>query len=166
MQDCFLKKSLAVSLCINYPSMHILILNGPNLNLIGKREPDIYGHKTYEQLMTELTAAFPEVQLTYLQSNIEGELITMLQQADESNEAVVFNPGGYSHTSVALADTIKAISIPVVEVHLSNIFARESYRQQSLTGAASAGSISGFGMEGYRLALQFLIRKNQQDQGR
>ncbi len=146
--------------------MHILILNGPNLNLTGKREPEVYGHKTFKQLIAELNEAFPDIQLTYLQSNIEGELITMLQQADESHDAVVFNPGGYSHTSVALADTIKAIAIPVVEVHLSNIFARESYRQQSLTGAASIGSISGFGIEGYWLAFQFLIRKNQQDQGR
>lgn len=146
--------------------MKVLILNGPNLNLTGKRQPEHYGNQTFEGFISLLKKDFPEIQLTYFQSNIEGKLIDILQQSDQKQDAVIFNPGGYSHTSVALADAIKAIAIPVVEVHLSNLFARESYRHQSLTGAACEGSISGLGMEGYRLALQYLFMKNLLDQGR
>lgn len=145
--------------------MKILILNGPNLNLTGKREPEIYGHQTFEDLMTELKSEFQDIQLTYFQSNIEGELIDALQKANENHDAVVFNPGGYSHTSVALSDTIRAMKIPVIEVHLSNIFARESFRHHSLTGASCVGSISGLGMDGYRMAISYLLRKSLSDQG-
>ncbi|MDD4373001.1 MAG: 3-dehydroquinate dehydratase [Bacteroidales bacterium] len=138
--------------------MKILILNGPNLNLTGTREPEQYGYQSFEEYIELLKMDFPKIRITYFQSNVEGELINKLQQSDKEQDAVIFNPGGYSHTSVALADTIKAISIPVLEVHLSNIFSREPYRHQSLTGAVSRGNISGLGMEGYRLALIYLFK--------
>ncbi len=139
--------------------MKLLILNGPNLNLLGKREPEIYGNRNFEQYLVELKQLFPEIEFVYLQSNLEGELINALQTADGKWDGIIFNPGGYSHTSVALADTIAAINIPVVEVHISNLYARETFRQQSLTARNSRGVIGGFGLDSYRLAVEsFRIR--------
>ncbi len=139
--------------------MKLLILNGPNLNLLGRREPEIYGNRNFEDYLVELKLHFRDIEFGYLQSNLEGELINALQAADGKWDGIIFNPAGYSHTSVALADTIAAVSTPVVEVHISNIYAREPFRQQSLTARNSRGVIGGFGMDSYRLAVEsFRIR--------
>ncbi len=132
-----------------------LVLQGPNLNLLGKREPEIYGVKSLDELHVELEAWARKrgCELEFLQSNHEGELVDALQSAAERLDGVVFNPGGFSHTSVALRDCITGIDIPVVEVHLSNLHSRETWRRASLTGAACRGVIGGFGEEGYRLAI-------------
>jgi 3-dehydroquinate dehydratase-2 len=135
----------------------ILILNGPNLNLLGKRETKIYGEQEFEKFFTALRESYPEVKLEYFQSNVEGELINKLHEKGFSFEGIIFNPGGYAHTSVALHDAIKAIQSPVIEVHISNIYAREEFRHTSLTAAACIGVISGFGLWSYDLALQFLL---------
>jgi 3-dehydroquinate dehydratase-2 len=133
--------------------MKILILNGPNLNLLGKREPGIYGTQTLGEIFNDLVARFPQHELHLEQSNHEGRLIDMLHEADALFDAVVFNPGAYAHTSLALADAVRSISTPVIEVHMSNIHAREEYRSISYIAAAAAGIISGFGSEGYSLAI-------------
>ena len=136
----------------------ILVLNGPNLNLLGTREPEKYGNTTLEELEVKLQRSFPDVQLSFYQSNHEGDLIDRLHQARESGmSGVVFNPGAYTHTSVALRDAIKAIDLPVVEVHISNIHARESFRHFSHLASVCAGQISGLGIEGYSLALRWLV---------
>ncbi|MBW7847772.1 MAG: type II 3-dehydroquinate dehydratase [Bacteroidales bacterium] len=134
--------------------MRILILNGPNLNMLGKRQPEIYGTRSFTDYYNELQEQFTG--LDYFQSNHEGDLIDRLHAASNQYEGVVFNPGGFAHTSVALADAIRSIGVPVVEVHLTNIHARENYRQHSYTAAASRGVVSGFGLEGYRMAVRFL----------
>jgi 3-dehydroquinate dehydratase-2 len=134
--------------------MKLLILNGPNLNLLGRREPEIYGNRNFEDYLVELKQHFRDIEFGYLQSNLEGELINALQAADGNWDGIIFNPAGYSHTSVALADTIAAVSTPVVEVHISNIHAREPFRQQSLTARNSRGVIGGFGLDSYRLAVE------------
>ena len=136
--------------------MEILILNGPNLNLLGTRETDVYGTATLANLEDALRDAFPEVQFHFVQSNIEGELIDAIQEA-ASWDGVVFNPAGFSHTSVALRDAIAAVDVPVIEVHISNIYAREEFRHTSLTGAAARGVISGLGLNGYALAVTYLM---------
>ncbi len=136
--------------------MKILILNGPNLNLLGKREPDIYGSLSFEDYLPQLRIHFPQHELHYLQSNHEGVLIDKLQEADAQYDAVVMNPGGYAHTSIALADCIRAISIPVVEVHISDISKRESFRRHSFTAEACIKCISGLGLEGYGKAIEAL----------
>lgn len=136
---------------------HILIVNGPNLNLLGQREPDIYGRDTMEGCLAELRQSFPEVEIDYYQSNVEGELINALQNARHNADGIVLNAGGYTHTSVALHDCIKAIAVPVVEVHISNIYQREEFRHTSLISGACKGSICGFGMNGYRLAIEALL---------
>ncbi len=138
--------------------MKILIVNGPNLNLLGKREPTIYGSESFEDYFKKLQTSYPHCALDYFQSNVEGELINALQQADDHYDGIVMNPGGYSHTSVALSDCIAGIATPVVEVHISNIYARESYRHQSLTGKNSAGIITGFGLPGYNLAIDYFTQ--------
>jgi len=135
----------------------ILILNGPNLNLIGKREPEIYGSQSLEDYISEMGKRFPEHEIFSFQSNHEGVLIDKLQDAIGVYDGIVFNPGGYSHTSVALADTIRAIRIPVVEVHISNIYEREEYRRHSFTGDASVKVIAGHGLKGYEEAVKLLI---------
>ena len=140
--------------------MEILILNGPNLNLLGRREPGIYGTRSFDDFFPELQAAFPGFTLTHFQSNHEGALIDKLHEVGFTHRGIVLNAGGYTHTSVALADAVAAIAAPVVEVHLSNLAAREVFRQKSLLGRHCAGSISGFGLESYRLALQWFV--NQQ----
>ena len=137
--------------------MNIAILNGPNLNLLGTREPDVYGNKTFEQYFEELKALFPEVKFYYFQSNIEGELINELQGIGFSYDGIIFNPGGYTHTSVALGDAIAAITTPIVEVHISNIFGREEFRKLSHISAKAKGVISGLGLKGYALAVEYFL---------
>ena len=139
--------------------MKIIIINGPNLNLLGKREPSIYGATSFEEYFAELEEEFNDVQLEYYQSNIEGEIIDKLQSIGFTYDGVVLNAGGYSHTSVSIADAIAAIEAPVIEVHISNIHAREEFRHQSLLSKNCAGVITGLGLESYRLAIVYLIMK-------
>lgn len=139
--------------------MKILILNGPNLNLQGRRDTDVYGTKTFEEFLTELRSSFPEVEIDYFQSNVEGELINALHRSMGVYEGVVLNAGGYTHTSVALRDAVAAVSTPVVEVHISSILAREEFRHQSLLAAVAIGSIMGFGLDSYRLGVEALKMK-------
>ena len=137
----------------------IAIINGPNLNLTGQREPEIYGTETFEDLIDDLCNAHPDVTLHYFSSNVEGELINALHEHGFDSDGIILNAGGYTHTSVAIADAIKAIKCPVIEVHMSNILSRESFRHQSLTGAYCIGTIMGLGMQGYRLAMAYLMMK-------
>lgn len=130
--------------------MRILIINGPNLNLLGTREPEIYGNRTFEQYLNELQGKF-EGELEYVQTNVEGEIINLLHASN--HDGIVLNAGGYTHTSVAIRDAISGISVAVVEVHISNLAQREEFRHNSLITAVCAGSIMGFGLDGYRLAL-------------
>ncbi|MCC6840217.1 MAG: type II 3-dehydroquinate dehydratase [Flavobacteriales bacterium] len=139
--------------------MHIRIINGPNLDLLGTREPKVYGTRTFPDFLAELQAAFPEHRIDHFQSNHEGELIEALRAAGAGCEGVVLNAAGYSHTSVAIRDALATVPVPVVEVHISNIHAREAFRQASLTAVHCAGVISGFGLEGYRLAVDYLLRR-------
>ncbi|MFN8350577.1 MAG: type II 3-dehydroquinate dehydratase [Flavobacteriales bacterium] len=136
-----------------------LLLNGPNLNLIGRREPEVYGTRRFDELLEELHTAFPGHQFELRQSNVEGTLIDLLQQADGAYAGIVFNPAGFSHTSVAIRDALAALRTPVVEVHISNIHAREEFRERSLTAPVCAGVISGLGLDGYRLAVDHLLRR-------
>ena len=133
--------------------MRIDIVNGPNLNLLGLREPDIYGTVSFSTYLEGLKADFPEVDIRYYQSNIEGELIDYLQACGFVCDGILLNAGGYTHTSVALSDTLAAISSPVIEVHISNIHAREEFRQQSLMARNCIGGITGLGLDGYRLGI-------------
>ena len=135
----------------------IAIINGPNLNLLGKRETDIYGDKPFEEYFNELKTKFPSVDFVYYQSNVEGELINELQRVGYEFDGIVFNPGGYTHTSVAIGDALAAIKTPVVEVHISNVHAREDFRKLSHVSGKAAGSIIGLGLKGYELAVSFLI---------
>lgn len=137
--------------------MRLSIINGPNLNLLGKREPEIYGTETFESFLEELKNRFPEITFDYFQSNEEGKLITKIQElSTEGTDGFVLNAAAYSHTSIALADTVNAIPQPVVEVHISNIFSRESFRRHSYLTEKCVGIISGLGMEGYALAVHYL----------
>ncbi|WP_219225414.1 type II 3-dehydroquinate dehydratase [Pedobacter antarcticus] len=138
--------------------MKIQIINGPNLNLLGIREPGVYGNRSFEDYFQELKAAFPEIELSYFQSNVEGELINCLHEGGFSLDGFILNAGGYTHTSVALADAISGINTPVVEVHVSNIYAREEYRHTSLTGKNCKGVLTGFGLDGYRLAIESFLK--------
>ncbi len=138
--------------------MQYLILNGPNLNLLGKREPEIYGSQTFTEYFAELSRRYPNHQLDYYQSNHEGALIDKLQEIGFTIDGIIFNPGGYTHTSVALADTVSAITTPVVEVHISNIYQRETFRHHSYIKSVAAHSIVGQGLDGYRQALDYLIK--------
>ncbi len=137
----------------------ILLLNGPNLNLLGSRETAIYGADTMESCLQQIRAQYPDVDVVLQQSNVEGELIDAVQRADGHFDGVVLNAGGYTHTSVALRDAIAAVKVPVVEVHLSNLLAREPFRHLSLTGAVCVGSIMGLGLDGYRLAVAHLLQR-------
>lgn len=137
--------------------MEIAIINGPNLNLLGIREPETYGAQGFDAFLDSLKSDFPDVQFHYFQSNVEGELINEIQRLGFSVGGIILNPGGYTHTSVALGDALAAITAPVIEVHISNVHARESFRQISHVSAKARGTITGLGLEGYRLALQFLI---------
>ena len=135
----------------------IAIINGPNLNLLGKREPGIYGSQSFEDFFEELKAAYPTVSFSYYQSNIEGDLINELQRAGFDYEGIILNPGGYTQTSVAIGDAIASIKTPVVEVHISNVHAREDFRKISHVSGKAAGSIIGLGIKGYRLAVEYLL---------
>jgi len=139
--------------------MKILILNGPNLNLTGERETKLYGTLSFEDYLEELKKRFPELDIDYYQSNIEGDIIDKMQEANFEFNAIILNAGAYTHTSVAIGDTVKAIEIPVVEVHISNIFSRESFRHKSYIAPYCIGSISGFGLVSYRLALAYFKTK-------
>jgi 3-dehydroquinate dehydratase-2 len=137
--------------------MKIAIINGPNLNLIGKREPDIYGTISFEEFLAALKKKYATIEFSYFQSNIEGELINELQRVGFDYDGIVLNPGGYTHTSVAIGDAIAAIKTPVVEVHISNVQAREDFRKISHISAKAAGSIIGLGLDGYDLAIEWLL---------
>ncbi|TAH00507.1 MAG: type II 3-dehydroquinate dehydratase [Sphingobacteriales bacterium] len=137
--------------------MKIGIINGPNLNLLGIREPQIYGNQGFDSVMESLRTRFPQIEFVYFQSNVEGELINAIQDLGFRVEGIVFNPGGYTHTSVALGDAIAAIKAPVLEVHISNIHAREEFRKISHVSAKCVGSISGLGVKGYELAVEYIL---------
>lgn len=138
--------------------MKILIINGPNLNLLGKREPTIYGHVAFEDFLETLREEYPRCDIAYYQSNIEGELINKIQEVGFDYDGIILNAGAYTHTSIALHDAIKAVISPVIEVHISNVHSRESYRHVSMISAACKGVIIGFGLNSYRLALvSFLL---------
>lgn len=135
----------------------ILIVNGPNLNLLGVREPSIYGYDSFESYMPQLRADFPDVKIKYYQSNVEGELINKLQEVGFEYDGIVLNAGAYTHTSIALLDCIRSLRCPVVEVHISNVHAREEFRHKSMISAACVGVICGFGLAGYKLAIEGLL---------
>ncbi len=139
--------------------MKIAIINGPNLNLLGKRETDIYGNMPFEEYLDRLKAKFNQVSFHYFQSNIEGALITELQKVGFDHDGIIINPGGYTHTSVAIGDAIAAIKTPVIEVHISNVHAREDFRKLSHVSGKAVGSIFGLGLLGYELAIEWFIRK-------
>lgn len=138
--------------------MKIIIINGPNLNLLGKREPEIYGKQTFEDYLKRLQSEFEDIQIEYYQSNIEGELITKLQETGFSYDGIILNAGAYTHTSIGIADAVSAISTPVIEVHISNTFSRETFRHTSYISPVAQGIIIGFGMDCYRLAVLSLIK--------
>ena len=138
--------------------MKILVVNGPNLNLLGIREPDIYGTSSFDDYLSQLRGMFPDVELTYFQSNVEGELINKMQEVGFSYDGIVLNAGGYTHTSVALHDCILSLKCPVVEVHISNVHQREWYRHHSFISSACKGIICGFGLDSYRLAVMALTK--------
>ncbi len=137
--------------------MKIAIINGPNLNLVGRRQPDIYGSQDFDTYLQQLRLSFPHVEIDYYQSNVEGELIDKIQQVGFAYDGIVINAGGYSHTSVAIHDALASVTTPAVEVHISNIFAREEYRRHSLLSDACRGVLCGLGMEGYRYALMSFL---------
>ena len=139
--------------------MLLTIINGPNLNLLGKREPTVYGDASFESFFEKLEQQFPSVQFEYYQSNIEGELIDAIQKYGFTTDGIILNPGGYTHTSVAIGDAIAAIKAPVIEVHISNTAARESFRHISHVSAKCAGTIIGLGLTGYALAVQWFVKK-------
>ena len=139
--------------------MRIQIINGPNINLLGKREPSIYGSVTFEDFLIELRANYPDVEISYYQSNTEGELIDKIQETGFDVDGIILNAGAYTHTSIALQDAIRAVTSPVVKVHISNVHARESFRHKSMIAAACKGVICGFGLKSYQLALEALTGK-------
>lgn len=140
-------------------NMKIAIINGPNLNLLGKREPEVYGHTSFEEYLVQLRREFPIVNIEYFQSNVEGELVTAIQKYgyDSNYKGIILNAAAYSHTSIAIADAIAAIPLPTVVVHISNIFSREEERKTDLILQYAKGSICGLGLHGYKLALNYLI---------
>ncbi len=134
--------------------MKILIINGPNLNLLGVREPEIYGNSSFDTYLPHLQARYPEIEISYFQSNVEGELINKLQEVGFSYDGIILNAGAYTHTSIALHDCIRSLKSPVVEVHISNVHQREPFRRKSLISSACKGVICGFGLDSYRLAIE------------
>ncbi|MFT3935625.1 MAG: type II 3-dehydroquinate dehydratase [Chitinophagaceae bacterium] len=138
--------------------MKIAIINGPNLNLLGKREPGIYGSQSFEDFFEGLKKKYPQVSFSYYQSNIEGELIDEIQRAGFDADGIIMNPGGYTHTSVAIGDAIASVKAPLVEVHISNVHAREEFRKLSHVSAKAAGSIIGLGLKGYELAVEWFLK--------
>lgn len=157
MDEILPSHSVTLSLCHYLCKMKLLIINGPNLNLLGQREPGVYGRESFESYLKKLRKHYPDNTIEYYQSNIEGEIINVLQKAGFVYDGIILNAGGYTHTSVSIADAIKAIRTPVVEVHISNIFARESFRHISLLAPNVRGSITGFGLDSYRLAVESFI---------
>ena len=143
--------------------MKILIVNGPNLNLLGTREPGIYGSSSFEQYLPKLQAKYPDVDIEYYQSNIEGELINKMQEVGFSYDGIVLNAGAYTHTSIAILDAIKSVSTPTVEVHISNVHQREEFRRHSVISPACMGVICGFGLDSYTLAVQAILNKVASD---
>lgn len=141
--------------------MKILILNGPNINLLGKREPEIYGDRGFADYFEELKKTFPEVEFDYYQSNVEGEMINKIHEVGFSWDGIVLNAGAYTHTSIALQDAIKAVETPVVEVHISNVHKREEFRHKSMISCACLGVICGFGLDSYRLGVEALKKYNE-----
>jgi len=139
--------------------LSLAIVNGPNLNLIGTREPEIYGSESLQEFLQQLAVQYPEVNFQFFQSNVEGELINFLHDCRQQCEGIIINAGAYSHSSIALGDAIAAIGLPVVEVHISNVLAREDFRKTSFIAAKCVGSISGLGLQGYELAVQYLIKR-------
>lgn len=139
--------------------MKIAIINGPNLNLLGKREPEIYGKLSFDQYLDQLKAAFPKVEFSYFQSNVEGELINQLHACGFSYDGIILNGGAYTHYSYAIRDAIAGITTPVVEVHISNVYAREEWRHESVTGGKAVGVITGLGLKGYELAVRFFLER-------
>ena len=139
--------------------MKIAILNGPNLNLLGKREPEVYGQQTFENFFQQLQQQYPAVTFSYFQSNVEGELINELQRIGFEVDGIIFNPGGYTHTSVAIGDAVAAIQTPVIEVHISNVHAREEFRRLSYVSPHAKGVIAGLGLQGYELALRWFLQR-------
>jgi 3-dehydroquinate dehydratase-2 len=137
--------------------LKIAFINGPNLNLLGSREPEVYGSQSFDDYLAELIDRFPMVSFTYFQSNIEGEIINALQKEGTVADGIILNPGGYTHTSVAIGDTIAAIKPPVIEVHISNVNAREEFRKISHISAKAKGTITGLGLKGYELALRYFL---------
>ena len=137
--------------------MQLLILNGPNLNLLGQREPEVYGNQSFDSYFDEIKLQFPSVQLDYFQSNVEGEIINKLQEVGFSYDGILLNAGAYTHTSVAISDCVKAITSPVIEVHISNTFSRETFRHQSYISPNAKGVIIGFGLKSYALAIQSFL---------
>ena len=140
--------------------MKIAIINGPNLNLLGKREVSVYGNISFEEFLEQLKKKFSQVSFNYFQSNVEGELINELQKVGFEYDGIIFNPGGYTHTSVAIGDAVAAIKTPVVEVHISNVHAREDFRKLSHVSGKAAGSIIGLGLKGYELAVEYFLSKS------
>jgi 3-dehydroquinate dehydratase-2 len=143
--------------------MQVAIINGPNLNLLGQREPEKYGHSSFESYLSVLKSRFPEIVFSYFQSNIEGEIISEIHRTGFSLDGIILNAGGYTHTSVAISDAIAAVKAPVIEVHITNIFSREEFRHTSLIAGKCRGSISGFGLDSYRLATEALIEMNSKN---
>ena len=137
--------------------MKIMIINGPNLNLLGIREPEVYGKQGFEEFVANLKQQYPAVTIDYFQSNVEGELVSALQKAGFSYNGIILNPGGYTHTSVAIGDAVAAITSPVIEVHISNVHAREEFRKISHVSAKAKGTIAGLGLKGYELALRYFL---------
>lgn len=147
-----------LNLFTNPESMKICIINGPNLNLLGKREPGVYGSESFESYLKVLKKKYPNIDFVYFQSNIEGEIIDKLHETGFSYDGIIMNAGGYTHTSVALGDAVKAIKTPVVEVHISNVHAREEFRSISMISAGMKGVITGFGMDSYRLGVESFLK--------
>jgi 3-dehydroquinate dehydratase-2 len=137
--------------------MKIIIINGPNLNLLGKREPDVYGNQNFEDFFQQLTSKYPSIELDYFQSNIEGELISKIQEVGFSYDGIILNAAAYTHTSIGIGDAVKAISTPTIEVHISNTFSREEFRHQSYISPNAKGIIIGLGLKSYELALQHFL---------
>lgn len=141
-------------------TMHIIIINGPNLNLLGTREKSVYGNRSFDDYFEELKSKFPQINLEYFQSNVEGEIINKLHEKGFSYDGIILNAAGYTHTSVAIADAVAAIKTPVIEVHISNVYAREDYRHVSLMAKNCKGVIAGFGLDSYRLAVESFLQKS------
>ena len=137
--------------------LNITIINGPNLNLLGKREPGVYGNESFDDYLVQLKQAFPQVNFSYFQSNIEGEIVNVIQQNGFNQDGIILNPAAYTHTSVAIGDAVAAIKTPVIEVHISNVQAREDFRKISHVSAKAVGSIVGLGLKGYHLATAWFV---------